>query len=71
MGEAGAEERGAGRGHLGGDAGTAVSAGLGQGGSGLGLHICHNLVHGLMQGQLRVSSQPGAGCCFELSLPHK
>ncbi len=44
---------------------------FGQGGSGLGLHICHNLVHGLMQGQLRVSSQPGAGCCFELSLPHK
>ncbi|MEJ6004803.1 ATP-binding protein [Paucibacter sp. AS339] len=44
---------------------------FGQGGSGLGLHICHNLVHGVMQGQLRVRSQPGAGTCFELSLPHK
>ncbi|WP_422042746.1 tetratricopeptide repeat-containing sensor histidine kinase [Roseateles sp.] len=44
---------------------------FGQGGSGLGLHICHNLVHGVMQGQLRVRSQPGAGSCFELSLPHR
>ncbi len=42
---------------------------FGQGGSGLGLHICHNLVTVLLQGSLRVSSAPGAGCCFDITLP--
>ena len=42
---------------------------LGQGGSGLGLNITHNLVSGILGGSLSVSSVPGQGTCFVLRLP--
>ena len=42
---------------------------LGQGGSGLGLHIVHNLVSGVLGGKLGVRSQLGQGTCFTLRLP--
>ncbi|MBR7799670.1 PAS domain-containing hybrid sensor histidine kinase/response regulator [Undibacterium fentianense] len=38
------------------------------GGTGLGLSITHRLV-GLMQGQIRVESQPGEGSSFHIQLP--
>lgn len=42
---------------------------LGQGGSGLGLHIVHNLVHSVLGGRIEVDTQPGQGACFRMSLP--
>lgn len=39
------------------------------GGSGLGLHIVHNLVTGLLGGRIQVQSAPGAGTVFDLRLP--
>lgn len=42
---------------------------LGQGGSGLGLHICHNLVFGPLNGQLTVESHWGQGTTFSMYLP--
>jgi signal transduction histidine kinase len=42
---------------------------LGQGGSGLGLHIVHNIVTEVLGGHVNVSSQPGAGTVFTLRLP--
>jgi signal transduction histidine kinase/tetratricopeptide (TPR) repeat protein len=42
---------------------------FGQGGSGLGLHICHNLATNVLGGQLQVRSTVGAGSCFELVFP--
>lgn len=42
---------------------------LGQGGSGLGMHIVHNIVVGLLQGQIDIDSQPGIGTCVRLTLP--
>ena len=42
---------------------------LGKGGSGLGLHISHNLVTVPLGGQMLVSSQQGQGTCFTLVLP--
>ena len=44
---------------------------LGEGGSGLGLHITHNIVTGILQGKIRVSSQLGRGTLFVLTLPKK
>ena len=42
---------------------------LGQGGSGLGLHICFNLVTGILGGKLSVTTQSGLGSTFTLVLP--
>jgi PAS domain S-box-containing protein len=42
---------------------------LGQGGSGLGLHIVHNIVTGILGGQIELASQPGKGASFTLTLP--
>ncbi len=42
---------------------------LGQGGSGLGLHIVHTLVGGALGGRIRVESPPGQGCRFVIDLP--
>ena len=42
---------------------------LGQGGSGLGLHIVYNLVNRVLGGSIRVESEPGQGACFEIALP--
>ncbi|MES2153142.1 MAG: ATP-binding protein [Pseudomonadota bacterium] len=42
---------------------------LGRGGSGLGLHVAHNIVTGILGGQIELSSQLGAGSCFTLVLP--
>lgn len=42
---------------------------LGQGGSGLGLHIVHNIVSGVLGGTIRVVSEPGGGCEFTMVLP--
>jgi PAS domain S-box-containing protein len=42
---------------------------LGQGGSGLGLHIVYNLATGVLGGEMSVRSTLGAGTEFALSLP--
>ncbi|MEJ6007275.1 two-component regulator propeller domain-containing protein [Paucibacter sp. AS339] len=42
---------------------------LGQGGSGLGLHICYNIVQAVLGGSLSVSSEPGQGAQFRLLIP--
>jgi C4-dicarboxylate-specific signal transduction histidine kinase len=42
---------------------------LGQGGSGLGLHIVHNIVTEVLGGTLAVSSQLGAGAEFTVDIP--
>ena len=42
---------------------------LGQGGSGLGLHIVYNLVNGVLGGHITASSTPGVGAEFRLKLP--
>lgn len=42
---------------------------FGSGGSGLGLSISHSIVTGLLGGQIDVSSTPGVGTQFRLSLP--
>lgn len=40
-----------------------------EGGSGLGLHIVHNIVTGTLGGRIAVASRPGAGCRFTIHLP--
>lgn len=42
---------------------------LGQGGSGLGLHIVYNITTGILGGSIRVESSPEAGTRFLLELP--
>ena len=42
---------------------------MGVGGSGLGLHIVHNIVTDILGGRIRVDSEEGRGTCFTLSLP--
>ncbi|AZP11919.1 ATP-binding protein [Undibacterium parvum] len=42
---------------------------LGQGGSGLGLNICYNIVTSILNGQISVHSEVGAGTRFSLDLP--
>ncbi|MCV2349411.1 sensor histidine kinase [Paucibacter sp. Y2R2-4] len=42
---------------------------LGQGSSGLGLHMVYRLVTQSLKGQIRLHSAPGSGCRVELSLP--
>jgi signal transduction histidine kinase len=42
---------------------------LGQGGSGLGLNIVHNIVFGVLGGRITADSIPGEGSCFTLVLP--
>ena len=42
---------------------------MGQGGSGLGLHIVHHLVMGLLGGAVELQSSPGQGASFVLRLP--
>jgi signal transduction histidine kinase/tetratricopeptide (TPR) repeat protein len=42
---------------------------LGQGGSGLGMSICYNIVTNLFGGELEVSSTPGQGTRFVMRLP--
>ena len=39
------------------------------GGTGLGLHIVHNIVTGILGGEVAVDSREGAGTTFTLSLP--
>lgn len=42
---------------------------FGQGGSGLGLHIVHNLVSGVLGGRISVTSALGDGASFTLEIP--
>ncbi|OZG75219.1 hypothetical protein BTA51_02205 [Hahella sp. CCB-MM4] len=42
---------------------------MGRGGSGLGLHIVHNLVQNVLRGKVKVTSTPGKGVCFTIELP--
>jgi signal transduction histidine kinase len=42
---------------------------LGQGGSGLGLSIVHNLIQGVFKGRLRLYSEPGKGVRFTFGFP--
>lgn len=44
---------------------------LGQGGSGLGLHICYNIINSVLGGSVQVKSTLGAGTSFEIILPLK
>ena len=42
---------------------------MGRGGTGLGLHIAHNLVVQVLGGSIAVHSEPGVGTRFVLDLP--
>jgi len=41
----------------------------GAGGAGLGLHVTHNIVTGALGGRIAVTSEPGRGTTFTLTLP--
>lgn len=42
---------------------------MGQGGSGLGLCIVHNIVTGMLGGRIEVMSRVGEGTCFRIDIP--
>ena len=42
---------------------------MGQGGNGLGLHVCYNIVHQLLGGSISVASTQGVGTAFTIALP--
>jgi len=42
---------------------------LGSGGSGLGLHVAHNIVTGILGGRIELQSELGKGAAFTLLLP--
>jgi PAS domain S-box-containing protein len=42
---------------------------LGQGGSGLGLAVSHRIVTRILGGRIKVSSAPGQGAVFEMTIP--
>jgi signal transduction histidine kinase len=42
---------------------------LGQGGSGLGLHIAHNIVYQILGGSIELHSTAGAGARFDVTIP--
>jgi len=42
---------------------------LGRGGSGLGLHIVHNITTGILGGKITVTSQEGQGTTFIITMP--
>jgi PAS domain S-box-containing protein len=42
---------------------------LGKGGSGLGLHIVHNIVTGMLGGQIELQRAPGSGAKFVVNIP--
>ncbi len=42
---------------------------LGRDGTGLGLNIVHNIVTGILGGEISVESSPGQGCSFRIRLP--
>ena len=42
---------------------------IGQGGTGLGLHLVHNIVTGVLGGRIQLSSELGQGSCFILTFP--
>jgi signal transduction histidine kinase len=42
---------------------------MGAGRSGLGLHVAHNIVTGILGGRIDLRSAPGEGACFTLLLP--
>ena len=42
---------------------------LGQGGSGLGMHIVYNLINGVLGGKINLSSTPGVGTRIRVTLP--
>ena len=44
---------------------------LGKGGSGLGMHIVHNIVSNVLGGQIEVVSAPGEGTCMRIRLPRQ
>ncbi|MFN3964184.1 MAG: ATP-binding protein [Silanimonas lenta] len=44
---------------------------LGQGGSGLGLYLVYNLVHGRLGGRIRLLDREGGGVRFQIDLPAK
>ncbi len=41
----------------------------GEGGSGLGMHVVHNLVTEVLQGEITVESEPGHGARFTVRFP--
>jgi len=42
---------------------------FGNGGSGLGMHLVYSIVHGVLGGEVSVSSEPGNGTAVVISLP--